>query len=192
MSLPSIWLAAGILTAAAAALLCGFILREQLTDLRPAFFYALFMYGLSVFSAILETGKISSLSAAVFIPNSEFLRISLRLVLIVQISALFFRSTSSLELREGLAAIERFFRKQNSPQSRFAVNITLFLCFIPEIFETWTGIDTAWKARAGKQGAGKIKMFTFVLISLSLEKAAVKAKALAARSCQGVYQGGWS
>ncbi|MCL2444230.1 MAG: hypothetical protein FWD13_12315 [Treponema sp.] len=59
--------------------------------------------------------------------------------------------------------------------------ITLFLCFIPEIFQTWTSINTAWKARGGRQGISKIRTLVFVLISISLEKAALKAKALFAR-----------
>jgi energy-coupling factor transporter transmembrane protein EcfT len=84
----------------------------------------------------------------------------------VQISALFFRTTSSLEIREVV---------------RFEI-ISLFLCFIPEIFKIWTSINLAWRARSGKEGFIKIKTLMFILISLSFEKAAIKAKALEARS----------
>ena len=194
MSLPSLWLTAGIITALAAAFLCGFTLREQLTDLKPAAFYSGVMYALSVFSTLFENWgnmSFSALAATALLPRLDFLRIVLRLALIVQLSALLFRSTSSIEIREGLNTIERAIRhifsrlpllgKRVSPRPRFAQYISLFLSFIPEIFETWTIINLAWKARGGKHGLARIKTLSFVLISLSFEKAAVKAKALAAR-----------
>ena len=202
MSLPSLWLFAGIITAAITAFLCGFTLREQASDLKPAFFYGVLMYALSVFSTLVEnfTAVLSVLSisvlmpvliSAALMPRPDFMRIALRLVLIVQLSALLFRSTSSIEIREGLTSIERFVRKLLShlpffgkwisPQCRIAGAISLFLCFIPEIFENWTAINLVWKARGGKQGLSKIKTTVFVLISLCMEKAAVKARALQAR-----------
>jgi biotin transport system permease protein len=90
----------------------------------------------------------------------------LRFVLIIQISALIFRTTSALEIREVV---------------RFEI-VSLFLCFIPEIFNIWASVNLAWKARGGRNGPAKIKTVSFVLISLSFEKAALKAKALEARS----------
>jgi biotin transport system permease protein/energy-coupling factor transport system permease protein len=103
---------------------------------------------------------------AVLIPRAGFLQTILRLLLIVQISALLFRTTSPLEIREVV---------------RLEI-ISLFICFIPEIFKTWTSINLAWKSRGGRQGLPKIKTLIFVLITLSFEKAAIKAKALQARS----------
>ena len=197
MSLPSLWLAAGIIIAVIAAFCFRFTLREQLTDLRPAVFYAALIYALSVFSVLFENWETFtySLSAAsltvVLTPHPDFLRIALRLVLIVQLSALLFRTTSAMELREGLVSIERYikrligrlplFNKRISLQCHFAENISLFLCFIPEIFSAWTSINLAWRARGGKQGFRKTIPLVFLLISLSMEKAALKARALAAR-----------
>jgi len=175
MSLAPLWLGVGIFAAAIIAFMCQFTLREQLTDLKPAAYYAFLMYALSVFSAVFDNwGKmpLSALAAAAFIPREEYLYIALRLALVVQLSALLFRTTSSLEIRESLRIILH---------PRFAQNISLFLSFIPEIFTTWTTINLAWKARSGKQGLAQIKTLVFVLISLSFEKAALKAKALEAR-----------
>jgi len=175
------------------AFLCGFTLREQLIDLKPAAIYAFLMYDLSVLSNLLDNfNKMTNADlAAAFIPREDFLRIALSLAVVMQLSALLFRTTSSLEIREGLLTIERFLRsvfshlpllgKRISPNPRFAQNITLFLCFIPDIFQTWSTIDLSWKARGGKQGLAKIKTVVFVLISLSFEKAALKAKALETR-----------
>jgi len=167
MSLPSLWLGAGILFCVLIAFICGLSLQDQITDFKPAFFYALLMYALSVFSNLIDNFSMPvNQFFTVFIPNLEYLRITLRLVLIVQISALLFRTTSSLEIREVV---------------RLEI-LSLFLSFIPEIFKIWTSVNTAWKARGGKEGFGKTKTLMFVLISLCFEKAALKANALAARS----------
>jgi energy-coupling factor transporter transmembrane protein EcfT len=186
LSLPSLGLAAGIAATVAMAFLCGFTLREQLTDLKPAAFYAALMYGLSVFSTLVENTEARQPQTwvAALAPRPEFMIVSLRLAFVVQLSSLLFRSTSPIELRDALAAIERFIRVKvfRLPlQYKFSGTLSLFLCFIPAIFEIWTAVNLAWKARAGKGGTRKIKTLVFILITLSLEKAALKAKALAAR-----------
>ena len=169
ITLMSLWLCAGISFFILIAFLCRITLSEQLTDLKPVFFYAILMYILSVLSNLTEIQPPSftpdSSLLIIFLPGKEYLQITLRLVLIVQLSALLFRTTSPLEIREAV---------------RLNI-ITLFLIFIPEIFNTWTNINLAWKARGGRQGFVKIKTLLFVLISLSFEKAAIKAKALEAR-----------
>jgi len=167
MSLPSLWLGAGIISAVLAAFICGLSLHDQLTDFKPAFYYAILMYALSVFSNLIDNfGLKPDQFLTALIPDSEYLRITLRLALVVQISALFFRTTSALEIREVV---------------RLEI-ISLFLSFIPEIFKIWTSINLAWKARGGKEGFAKIKTLVFILISLSMEKAALKANALESRS----------
>ena len=205
MSLTSNQLATGIAAAIITAFLCRFTIKEQLTDLKPALLYAALMYALSVFSNTFELFSNSQLHITsslllttyyllpaicyLLTPQAEFLRIALRLVLIIQISALLFRSTSSMEIREGLCSIEFFarkrlrflFGKRISLQCRFAQGLSLFLSFIPEIFAAWSLINMAWKARGGKNNFSKIATTVFVLISLSFEKAAAKQKALFAR-----------
>lgn len=193
ISLSSVYLTAGIIVFCVTAFLCKFTLQEQLTDLKPAFFYVVLMYVLSVFSKLIDTWNTFPYFSLIFLltPNPDFLRISLRLALIIQLSSLLFRTTSQGELREALFAlklgIRRFLakvffqKKQVKTENRFSGYIALFLCFIPEIFENWALINLAWKARGGKQGFAKIKMLTFILISFSMEKAAGKAKALEAR-----------
>jgi biotin transport system permease protein/energy-coupling factor transport system permease protein len=167
MTLPPLWLGVGIISAVLVSFICGLSLHDQLTDFKPALYYAILMYGLSVFTSFIDNFRqpIEQLFT-VLIPQYEYLRLSLRLALIVQISALLFRTTSSLEIREVIRS----------------EIITLFLCFIPEIFKIWTSVNLAWKSRGGQEGFAKIKTVVFVLISLSFEKAAMKAKALEARS----------
>jgi biotin transport system permease protein/energy-coupling factor transport system permease protein len=194
LSLPPLWLAVGKISAVVTAFLCKFTLHEQITDVKPAFFYAALMYGLSIFSNLFESLGIiplATLTVAVLIPQLEFLQIAMRLLLIVQLSALLFRTTSSIEIREGLYAIERFarrklsnlpfFGKYISTRSCLADNISLFLSFIPEIFAIWTSFNLTWKARGGKQGTAKIKTLVLVIIIQSFERAALKSKAIMAR-----------
>jgi len=93
-----------------------------------------------------------------------------------------------LQIRDSLGAIEcgirrLLSRRQNQfpIKPRIAENIALFAGFIPEIFQTWSQIDRAWRARGGKNNLAKIRTLVFVLITLSFEKAARKAVALSAR-----------
>jgi len=172
--LPPLWLAVGIASIVIFAFICGITAGEQLIDFKPALLYAFLMFFLSMFSNIYDNINSMSLSSLVIsslIPRFDFLQTILRLTLIVQLSALLFRTTSALEIREVI---------------RLDV-LSLFICFIPEIFKTWTSVSLAWKSRKGKQGIYKIKTLVFVLISLSFEKAAVKAKALEARRNRNIY-----
>ncbi|MCL2210692.1 MAG: energy-coupling factor transporter transmembrane protein EcfT [Treponema sp.] len=166
--LPPLWLSAGIAIVIIFAFLCGITAKEQLTDFKPTLLYTALMFFLSVFSNLYDNRNNISLDFIItnsLMPNTVFLQTVLRLTLIVQLSALLFRTTSSLEIREVV---------------RLDI-LSLFLCFIPEIFKTWTSVNFAWKARGGKRGFVKLQTLLFVLISLSFEKAAVKAKALEAR-----------
>ena len=187
MSLPIQWFAVGIGFAVIIAFLCKFTIREQLTDLKPALYYVILMYLLSLINNIyVNWPELSSLLIAhcsllidILLPDTDYLAIVLRLILIIQLSALLFRTTSGIEIREALCGINK----------QAGTCISLFLSFIPQIFENWSTINKAWKARGGKDGLRKIRTIIFVLISLSLEKASIKAKALEARSLTRRHSG---
>lgn len=163
--IPPFYLVPGIIAVIILALLCGINLYNQLTDFKPVFLYTVILYLFSVLSNLTGLLPFDSPPHSIFLPNSVFIRTALRLVIIVQLSALLFRTTSSLEIREAVKSD----------------TFSLFLGFIPDIFNSWANIDLAWKARGGKPGIKKIKTLVFVLISVSFERAAVKAKALEAR-----------
>ncbi len=140
MSLSPKYLAAGIIAACVTAFFCKFTLYEQLTDLKPAAIYAVLMYGLSVFSTSIDALQTFPEQSflSLLTPNPDFLRITLRLVLIIQLSSLLFRTTSSGELREGLRTLEsatrRFFskiffhKKQIQRRKIVLPSISLFSC----------------------------------------------------------------
>jgi len=197
MSFNVLQFAAGIIAAAILVFISGFTIKEQLTDLKPALIYGFFLYLLSVFSNLPENVQITDMSGLVriFLPRNDFFLFSLRLIIIVQLSALLFRTTSAFEIREALGEIEYWIKrvlshlpllgKNITPDRKIAGVFSLFLSFIPEIFAIWTNINLAWKARGGKNNFKKITTLVFVLITLCMDKASKKTKALEARSAAG-------
>ena len=113
MRLPLPALGIGIGIAALAGLACKFTLREQLTDLKPVLFYSILMYALSIVSQVGEihlSAPLPELLLAVFMPKPQFAYLCLRLLLIVQLSALLFRTTTALEIRDSVRGIENAIR----------------------------------------------------------------------------------
>jgi len=171
--LPALWNLIGIIIFICAAFISGLSIQDQLTDFKPAALYIIILYLFSVISNIYDCFTLFSsdflkhpgLLLSIFIPSIDYIRLTLRLILILQMSALVFRTTSSLEIRNAV---------------RIDI-ISLFIGFIPDIFKTWSSIDIAWKARNGKNGIKKIMTLIFILITISFEKASVKSKALEER-----------
>jgi biotin transport system permease protein/energy-coupling factor transport system permease protein len=186
--IPSAVSVALVLCMCVCSFLCGFLVREQLADLRAAWYYAVFLYVL----AVLENWTVTQVwTPQLLVPGIDWLTGSVHLVLMLQISGLLFRTTTSLALKDGIDAIERVVRsglrrvpvagKHIFPDTRFAKSIALFIGFIPAVFELWQKIERAWIARGGGNGIKKIKALAPSLISLSFYAAAAKARALAAR-----------
>ena len=129
----------------------GFSFLEQLRDLKPILPYCLLLVSLHVFSVLIKTE--SSIKDLAFL--------ILKLVCLMQISSLFFNTTSSLQLKETMEKILPF---------KAALLFSLFLFFIPLLFSIWTKLDYSWKARGGKKGLLKIFKLFPIFISESLYK----------------------
>ncbi|UTC78026.1 hypothetical protein E4O04_08430 [Treponema sp. OMZ 799] len=133
----------------------GFSFLEQLKDLKPILPYCLLLLSLHIFSLLLKTeSNIKDLSFLV-----------LKLVGLMQISSLFFNTTTSLQLKETPEKILPF---------KAAALFSLFLFFIPLLFSIWTKLDYAWKARGGKKGLLKF----FKLLPIFISEAMYKGKKL--------------
>ncbi|WP_427194879.1 hypothetical protein KP615_06315 [Treponema denticola] len=141
----------------------GFSFLEQLRDLKPILPYCLLLVSLHVFSVLIKTET--------DIKDLAFL--ILKLICLMQISSLFFNTTSSLQLKETLEKILPF---------KVAVLFSLFLFFIPILFSIWTKLDYSWKARGGKKGLLKIFKLFPIFISESLYKGQKLMYALRNRS----------
>ena len=141
----------------------GFSFLEQLRDLKPILPYCLLIVSLHVFSVLIKTET--------DIKDLAFL--ILKLVCLMQISSLFFNTTSSLQLKETLEKILPF---------KLAVLFSLFLFFIPLLFSIWTKLDHSWKARGGKKNLLKIFKLFPIFISEALYKGQKLMYALRNRS----------
>jgi biotin transport system permease protein/energy-coupling factor transport system permease protein len=169
--------------------LCGWTLKEVWTDIKPAAFYGIFLYELNIIGNVIDGLKQNIITHTVLIPNRAYIAYLIKLIGLLQISALLFRTSTSIAIKDALCSLERAIRlyikkyiaKQIPLTTKFADSIALTLNFIPDIFEQFSKIDLAYRARGGKNGIKKIKIIIPALLSLSLHRASIKARAIAAR-----------
>jgi biotin transport system permease protein/energy-coupling factor transport system permease protein len=199
MLLPLPAVCAGIALTAAFAFACGLTPREQAADLKPALYYAAFLFLLNIaanLSALFapDAAPIRGLAdiarIAVPAPGGGYARYAARLALVMQLSALFFRTTTSIEMKKTLCAAEIRVRsllrkcplaKNLPPDARWGRSAALMLSFIPALFETWEKLNRAYRARGGGRSLRKYRVLLVALIALSFHHAAQKAQAVALR-----------
>lgn len=149
-----------------------FSVSEQLADLKPVLYYAVLMYTVDIASAVfiffqqnlhdftvlLDLIKKALLNEGTFNFVVKFFACS-------QSAALMFKTSTQLEIRNGIETIELKIRsvlpcKKNA---RFANVISLFINFIPAVFKLWNELSRAWFARGGKKS---LKMYMTLFPSL--------------------------
>ena len=141
--------------------------RDFLKDLKPAVYYSLMIVTIDVLSFLLFDRTRS-------IVTTRSLELTLNLICAMEASSVFFRTTSSFEIREALS----FGHPGNPVSDMFA----LFLSFLPQVFETWTQLDLAYRSRGGKGGPAKVLRLIPILITMSMKKAGTTYLALLNRS----------
>ncbi len=161
--LPLFYCLAWIACNAAAGFYAGFGLRRQLHDLKPVFYYGVLLAFVQLASFVF--GGETSVK-----PLVELL---IKLICAVQITALFFSTTTQLELKQALETIL---------PAKAALLFTLFLMFIPLLFSVWAQLELSWEARAGKNSPKKIFVLLPVFISCALFKARSVFYAIGSRS----------
>lgn len=163
-----------------AAFSAGFCIKEQLQDLKPCIYYALLLWTTGILTEISIQGTDTAFTKNLFYPMPADIVLCIRLVLALQFASLFFHTTSSLALRQGLAAIETTIRSilPVSKVPAFTEIFSFFLMFIPMVFNIWDKIDFAWKARGGKNSIRRISILIPVLISLSAYEVCQISKAI--------------
>ncbi|MDR1288161.1 MAG: energy-coupling factor transporter transmembrane protein EcfT [Treponema sp.] len=129
-------------------------------------------------------------TAAIFYPDYDYGFYIVRLFLVMQLSALLFRTTTSIEIKEAVCAgetgiragIRRLpFAKTISPKAKLGTSAALMMNFVPALFELWSKLNRAYRARGGKRGLKQFRVLFVALIALSFHYAQEKARALAAR-----------
>ncbi|MBQ7157920.1 MAG: hypothetical protein IJS09_00640 [Treponema sp.] len=173
-----VWLAVLIL-----AKFLRFTFREIINDLKPTFFYFILLYNTSLVYNIsawneAANGQVITWEEFVqlfyFAPNYALLFVHMGLSL--SITSLFYRTTSNIQFRQGFATIESCITRKETTQ--FADTLGMTLTFIPRIVTYWQRIDTAWRARNGKNSLRKLTTLTPRLFSVSLNDAYEKARAI--------------
>lgn len=93
----------------------------------------------------------------------------------MQTSSLVFKTSTSLEMREGISKI--FGRKSTITNA-----ISMFLNFLPMVSKIWQQSKKVWKARGGKNGIKMYFILLPVLFSVGMKKAYSLAKAVQIRN----------
>ena len=178
-----------------------FTVREQLQDLKAVLYYALFLIIAKICGTIasgiieksFEVIELSALPKALIsflISEKETGVLLLKLLCVMQSASLLFKTSSSLQIREGLEVIELKFRKiplfhhkndKERPNTPIAQTVSIFICFIPQVSKNWQQAERAWKARGGRKS---LKMFVVLLpvfFSVGMKQAYNTAKAICAR-----------
>jgi biotin transport system permease protein/energy-coupling factor transport system permease protein len=145
------------------------------------------MYAVQIAIALNKSGQFS---AAVFKPSIYLIAFALKLILAMQFCSALFRSTSAVEIKEGLDFIEKRMRvfikklplcKNMSQKPKYSETLSFFLNFIAQISALWEKLNFAWRARGGKEGLKKILILLPVLFSIAFKNADDKRKSLLSR-----------
>ncbi|MGP1587416.1 MAG: energy-coupling factor transporter transmembrane component T family protein [Treponemataceae bacterium] len=159
-----------------------FSIKEQLTDLKPVLYYGILLFFSRVFTIFFD--KSLSFSQVFNWKNEkEILTIFVKLFAAMQSSSLVFKTSTSLELRDGIRSIESNVRKflRLSKENPFTEIVFLFLNFIPLVSKIWEQSKKSWFVRGGKIG---IRMYLYlipVLFFVGMKKAWNISRAISAR-----------
>ncbi len=161
-----------------------FTLREQLADLRAIIYYALLLFFTKLignFASIenFDWSQILLYLKSFFLGEKETWILLLRLLCVMQSASLLFKTSTSLQIREGLEIIERTVtRNKKTP---LAQTLSIFICFIPQVSKNWQQAERAWKARGGKKGIKMLVVLLPVFFSVGMKQAYNSARAISAR-----------
>ena len=152
------------------ALIAGIGAGRFFRDLRSIVIYSMMIISIDVLSWLVFRRKDE-------IITKTSLYLILRLLCAVEATSVFFRTTSIYEITDMLIRIP--FGKAGLAVSGV---FSLFLTFLPQIFATWSELETAYRARGGRKGIAKAVVLLPLLISLSINKARTTYLALLNRS----------
>ena len=187
--LPIWFSAAVILFQFVLAFYLKFSLREQAEDFKPVIYYAVLLFLMKIF-ILLGSGFnvnnpavfLSSENASLIFGN-EIIYMLIKLFCLMQMASLVFKTSTSLELREGIEFIEKNIRKflHLKEDCKFTDVVALFVNFIPLVSKNWQQSERAWKARAGKKSVKMYLILIPVLFSVGMKQAYNAARSLSAR-----------
>ena len=137
------------------AIFLRFTISEIYSDMKPTVAYIFLLYFATVLlnaASFFSQGSNESV-AKVFIPNLTYLPLLAHLALSLEITSIFYRTTSHGDFKDGFSDIEKFItRKDTAPLSD---TLALALVFIPRISVFWARLERAWASRGGKNSLSK-------------------------------------
>lgn len=167
-----------------------FTVREQLSDLRPVIYYAvlLFIAKLIGSAAVVISGGTFYWKDFI-ISEKETWLLLLKLFCVMQSASLVFKTSTSLQIREGLEKIELTIRKvlflkakkTGAQKAPVAQTLSIFICFIPQVSKNWQQATRAWKARGGKKSLRMLVVLLPVFFSVGMKQAYNSARAISIR-----------
>jgi len=181
--------------------LLHFTVREQARDLKAVFYYAVFLIFVKIIgnlAAAISAGTLSSFDLSAFpqtllsflISEKETWLLLLKLFCVIQTASLIFKTSTSLQIREGLEVMELTVRKclhlkplvDGRPNTPVVQAVSLFICFIPQVSKNWQQAKRAWKARGGKNSLRMFLVLLPVFFSVGMKQAYNSARAISART----------
>lgn len=152
-----------------------FSLAEQLEDLKPIIYYAVLLFFFQIFLWLFSGPTLENLKNRFsWESKKDTVFLLLKLFAVMQSASLVFKTSTSLEMREGIAKI--FGRK-----SAITNAISMFLNFLPMVSKIWQQSKKVWNARGGKNGIKMYAVLLPVLFSVGMKKAYNAAKAVQIR-----------
>ena len=180
--------------------LLHFTLREQVRDLKAVLYYAGFLIFVKIIGnllAAISMGSLASFEVSVFpqvlldflVSEKETWLLLLKLFCVIQIASLIFKTSTSLQIREGLEVMELAVRRwlhlrplvDGRPNAPVAQAVSLFICFIPQVSKNWQQAERAWKARGGKKSLRMFAVLLPVFFSVGMKQAYNTARAISVR-----------
>jgi len=153
-----------------------FTVKEQLTDLKPVIYYAMLLVFVQLVTWLGMGAGLEALKERFsWESERETVWLLVKIFAVMQSASLVFKTSTSLELREGVGKI--FGQK-----SVITNAISMFLNFIPMVGKIWDQSKRAWIARGGKQGVKMYLVLLPVLFSVGMKKAYNAARAVSIRT----------
>ena len=158
-----------------------FTVREQLADLRAVIYYALLLIFAKLIGALAaaENFQILELLKNFIASEKETWILLLKLLCVMQSASLIFKTSTSLQIREGLEKIEKAITKKD--KAPVAQTLSIFICFIPQVSKNWQQAELAWKARGGRKSLSMFLVLLPVFFSVGMKQAYNSARAISAR-----------
>ena len=180
--------------------LLHFTVREQARDLKAVFYYAVFLIFVKIIgslAAAISAGNLASFELAALpqiflsflISEKDTWLLLLKLFCLIQTASLIFKTSTSLQIREGLESMELVIRKtfhikplvNGRPNAPIAQAVSLFICFIPQVSKNWQQAEHAWKSRGGRKSLRMFMVLLPVFFSVGMKQAYNSARAISVR-----------